>query len=224
MNVELGGEPIELLPQRAAYWPRRRSLVVADVHFGKAATFRSHGIPVPRGTTGENLAALDALLVSRDIEELIFLGDFLHARQAQARATLDAIRHWRRRHPALRLVLVRGNHDIHAGDPPPDLDILAVDEPHRVGPIAFCHHPQRVSGHFAIGGHLHPVYTLRAGHERIRLPCFVLGVDTCVLPAFGAFTGGLMVRAREGERILLAAPDRVWEVPRRQPGVDSIAG
>ncbi|MEO6271406.1 MAG: metallophosphoesterase, partial [Lautropia sp.] len=114
MNVELGGELIELLPQRAAYWPRRRSLVVADVHFGKAATFRSHWIPVPRGTTGENLAALDALLFSRDTEELIFLGDFLHARQAQAPPTLDAIRRWRRRRPALRLVLVRGNHDMHA--------------------------------------------------------------------------------------------------------------
>lgn len=215
MLVIISDERLHLLAQRAVYWPARRMLIVADIHFGKAASFRAKGVPVPQGTTTANLDALDGLLAEHDIGHVLFLGDFLHARAAHAPATLDAIRRWRTRYPSLALTLVRGNHDSHAGDPPTDLAMEVVDEPHRIGPFAFCHHPQTCSDAYVLAGHLHPVYRLAAAGDALRLPCFVLGEHCGLLPAFGAFTGGHAVSPKHGEQIFVAADDDVFRIPSR---------
>ena len=220
--IELAGEQVLLLPQKALYWPRRRLLAVADIHFGKAASFRALGVPVPRGTTAENLALLDVLLAAHDVAHVVFLGDFLHARAAHAPATLAALAQWRARwqaeRPGLRLTLVRGNHDLHAGDPPPRLDIEVVGEPYALAPFAFCHHPAPADAGDAAGpagagyvlaGHVHPVFNLVARRDALRLPCFVIGERGAILPSFGAFTGGHAVRADVGERLYLVAGDVV---------------
>jgi DNA ligase-associated metallophosphoesterase len=159
-EVELAGETVLLLPEKALYWPREKMLVIADIHFGKAASFRAQGVPVPRGTTTENLDALDALMAAHDTRQIVFLGDFLHARAAHAPATLAAMLAWRQRHPALRLVLVRGNHDLRAGDPAAALGIEMADEPYTVAPFAFCHHPDVAADAYVLAGHVHPVYLL----------------------------------------------------------------
>ena len=187
-------------------------LIVADIHFGKAAAFRASGIPVPSGTTQANLDLLDILIDRHDIRRIVFLGDFLHARAGRATATLAALGQWRRRRHALELILVRGNHDRHAGDPPPALEIAVVDEPWRIGPLALCHHPQSVEGAFALAGHLHPVYRLAAGGDALRLPCFVVDEHWALLPAFGAFTGGYQIAPRPGQRIYLVADDSILQL------------
>lgn len=215
MLVTVANETIHLLPQRAVYWPARRMLVAADIHFGKAASFRAKGVPVPHGTTKANLDDLDALLACHDVGHILFLGDFLHAKAAHARRTLDAIRHWRMRHPALSLTLVRGNHDSHAGDPPSDLQIETVDEPHRIGPFAFCHHPQQCVGAYVLAGHVHPVYRLAAAGDALRLPCFLVGPHAALLPAFGAFTGGFPVSPRSDEQVFVVADERTFRIPNR---------
>lgn len=204
-----------MLPQRAILWSRRRILLIADIHFGKAATFRALGVPVPHGTTAENLAALDVLIDAHGVDQIIFLGDFLHAKAAHAPATLAAIRAWRHRRTNLTLTLIRGNHDARAGDPPPDLAIDIVNEPYRIDGLAFCHHPQDVPDAFVLAGHVHPVYRLSAGGDSLRLPCFVFGNRHGILPSFGAFTGGHAVSGGQGERIYLVTPDVVFEVPPR---------
>lgn len=214
--IELAGEPVLLLPQKALLWPRARMLVVADIHFGKAASFRALGVPVPRGTTSENLAGLDALLAAHQVEHILFLGDFLHAKAAHASATLQAMLAWRERHPALALTLVRGNHDRHAGDPSRRLRIDLVDEPYRLGPFAFCHHPdldaaQEGDG-YVLAGHVHPVYRLAGRRDALRLPCFVIGARHAILPSFGAFTGGHPVTPAPGERLVLVADDDLYSI------------
>ncbi len=208
------GEPLLLLPQKAVYWPRARMLVVADIHFGKAAAFRSWGIPVPRGTTSDNLDGLDALVDATGAGHVLFLGDFLHARAAHAAGTRDAMLAWRARRADLRLTLVRGNHDKHAGDPAAALDIALVDEPHVAGPFAFCHHPeleQEAPG-YVLAGHVHPAYVLATRFDSLRLPCFVVGAQRMILPSFGAFTGGHTVRAAPGERIYVTSGEAVHSV------------
>ncbi|HEY5800026.1 MAG TPA: ligase-associated DNA damage response endonuclease PdeM [Burkholderiaceae bacterium] len=215
MKIEAGGDTIELLPQRAVYWPAQRLLLIADIHFGKAASFRALGMPVPHGTTTDNLLRLDGLLAQREIAHILFLGDFLHAKAAHADATLAALRQWRARWHRLQLTLVRGNHDSRAGDPPPDLEVAIVDEPWRIGPYAFCHHPQYVDGAFVFSGHIHPVFHLRARGDAVRLPCFLFDHGRAILPAFGAFTGGHAVQPEAGERVFLAADDSVWSLPPR---------
>lgn len=191
MKIELAGETVELLPERALWWPAARSLFIADLHLGKAASFRALGQPVPAGTTQDNLTRLSALLHRFDARQLVFLGDFLHAAAAQQTQVLDPVRRWRDLHAAVDCLLVRGNHDDHAGDPPAALRISVVDEPCRLGPFAACHHPQRVDGATVLAGHWHPAVTLRGpAHDRQRLPCFSRSEGLLVLPAFGAFTGG----------------------------------
>ena len=212
-EVELAGETVWLLAHKAVYWPARKLLVVADIHFGKAAAFRALGVPVPRGTTTQNLQALDALLATYDCGEIVFLGDFLHARAAHAAATVAAMLAWRARHPDVLLTVVRGNHDAHAGDPAAALGIRMVDEPHSVGRLAFCHHPETLASGYVLAGHVHPVYHLRAGRAGLRLPCFLLGPSRAILPSFGAFTGGHAVHPAVGERVYLTADAAIFALP-----------
>ena len=117
-RAEWAGEAVDLLPERALWWPARGLLFVADLHIGKAATYRALGQPVPGGTTQENLARLDILIARHAPMGIVFLGDFLHAAQARTPQVLAALDAWRARHAGLALTLVRGNHDSRAGDPP----------------------------------------------------------------------------------------------------------
>jgi DNA ligase-associated metallophosphoesterase len=207
--IEVAGEMLVLLAQKALYWPRRKMLVVADIHFGKAASFRALGVPVPRGTTSQNLAALDALMATYDIGHIVFLGDFLHARAAHAAATLAAMLAWRLRHPSLALTLVRGNHDRHAGDPAAALAIGLVDEPYSIAPFSFCHHPDIGAPGYALAGHIHPSYLLATRFDSLRLPCFVVGPSRMILPSFGAFTGGFLVTPEPGDAIYVSSGEAV---------------
>ena len=214
LAIEYHGETLWLLADKAIYWPARRALLVADVHIGKAASYRALHQPVPRGTTEATLARLDTLLVEYDCEQLIVLGDFLHARSARAPTTLERLRAWRARHHAIRMVLVRGNHDRHAGDPPEELTIEVVDEPWLMGPFALQHEPTAHPTHAVLAGHVHPAYLLRGnGRQRLRLPCFVFRADVSVLPAFGEFTGGWTIEPAPRARVFIAGGGRVWAVP-----------
>ena len=148
---------------------------------------------MPAGTTRDNLDRLSGLVIALGARSLVVLGDFLHAATAQQAQVIDPVLAWRERHAALRCLLVRGNHDSHAGDPPAALRFDIVDEPFRVGPFAACHHPQQVAGAMVLAGHLHPAVQLRGrALDRLRLACFCEGENWLILPAFGAFTGSTL--------------------------------
>lgn len=211
----LPAEPLQLLPQRAAFVPAQGWLLVADAHIGKGSSFRRLGVPVPGGTTAGTLARLDAALAVTGARGIAFLGDLLHSRQGRSGATLEAVERWRARHPGLELVLVRGNHDRHAGDPPPGWGVRCVEEPWRVGNVlALAHHPARLPGAYVLAGHVHPAAALhgRAG-QRLRLPCFHFEDGLGLLPAFGEFTGSHLVHRSAAGRTFVIAEDLVRELP-----------
>ena len=214
LELLLGGARLGLLPQRAALLIDHATLLVADAHIGKAVSFRSLGVPVPRGTTTQTLQRLSEAVAASGAQRVVFLGDLLHSARAHAPATLEAFAMWRRQHAALELVLVRGNHDDRAGDPPAALGVRAVDEPWPLGPLALCHHPQTVPGAYVLAGHVHPgVVLVGRARQRLRLPCFRFGATLGVLPAFGAFTGLQVVRPAPGEQVYAIADDRVVPLP-----------
>jgi DNA ligase-associated metallophosphoesterase len=244
--VVVAGVALRLLADRAVWWPEAGTLFVADVHLGKSESFSALGVPVPRGPTAATLDRLAALVEACDATRLVVLGDLLHARQAQAPATIGLLRQWRAQHARLQCLLVRGNHDDHAGDPPDDLGIEMVTEGERLGPFSLCHlpfesdvlpsagmavtlrdsqspsqspsHRQVGSGGYRLAGHLHPAVRLSGrGGASVRLPCFRVGESQMVLPAFGDFTGGSTIVRIEGERIFAIAPPRVIEVPAPLP-------
>ena len=202
LEVQAGGTTLRLLAQRAAYLPDFDTLLVADAHIGKAVSFRALGVPVPRGTTSETLEKATALVARWRARRVVFLGDFLHSARSHAPATVAAVTAWREAHASLEIVLVRGNHDDRAGDPPPHLRIEVVDEPFLTDGYALCHHPRPRAGHYVLAGHLHPCVSLGGrAFDHLRLPCFWFGDAVGVLPAFGAFTGMHPIRAAAGERV-----------------------
>ena len=214
LAIQCAGEILWLLPERALWWPAGRVLWMADLHLGKAATYRALGQPVPNGTTRENLARLSALVNHYQPAQLVFLGDFLHAAQAKTPSLLAALTGWRQGHAALTCTLVRGNHDSRAGDPPHSLNIQTVDEPWPVGPFAACHHPQTHATHFVLAGHLHPTLNLHGpGHDHLHLACFSFDECCAVLPAFGEFTGGWNVAPQAGRTRYAVGGQAVWRLP-----------
>ena len=213
VDVEVAGERVRLLPERALYRPAMDTLYVADPHWGKAAAFRAAGVAVPGGTTAEGLARLDGALARTGAGRVVFLGDLLHAREGRAPATFQVVAEWRGRHPRLDVLLVRGNHDRRAGDPPPELGIRCVDAPVAEPPFILAHHPAPHADGYVLAGHLHPSVTLLGrGRQRQRLPCFHFGASVGILPAFGAFTGTADVDVAAGDRVFVVAGDEVVEV------------
>jgi DNA ligase-associated metallophosphoesterase len=208
--LQVGGSTLQLLPQRAAWLPEHRTLLVADAHIGKAVSFRRLGVPVPGGTTTETLDRLSAAVALSGAQRVVFLGDLLHSARSRAPATWAAVAQWRAQHAGLQLTLVRGNHDSHAGDPPSEWAVECLDGPLRIDGLALAHHPDPVPGAYVLAGHIHPAAVLGGrANQRLRLPCFHFGPQVGVLPAFGAFTGMHVLPRAPGDRVFVIADDAV---------------
>ncbi len=199
-----------LLGEAALYWPTRATLFIADPHFGKAASFRANGIPVPGGTTGGNLARLESALALTGAQRLVCLGDLLHARSGRSEQTLAAVTAWRAQRPGLEWLLVRGNHDRHAGDPPDAWQVRCVDAPLRDGPFVLQHEPAEPGDGYALAGHVHPAARIGRGKLAEQLPCFLFGPRLALLPAFGEFTGTALIRPQPGDRIFVLAGGEIF--------------
>jgi DNA ligase-associated metallophosphoesterase len=213
------GHTLQLLPQRALWWPSEKTLLVADVHLGKGATFRALSQPLPRGSSSQDLQRLSALVAQLQAQRLVVLGDFWHSRHGITPALFHALRQWRHQHRQQQVILVRGNHDraISKGNVPASLGIELVEEPFPLASgLHACHAPPlQVAGlplaggngtsnmppaevsanlpeAFYLAGHLHPAVRLAGkDHDSARVPCFVWQAGQLVLPAFGSLAGHL---------------------------------
>lgn len=188
MDFTLGPARLQLLADRALYWPQQQMLLLADLHLGKGDVFRRHGIAVPRGGTGQDLLRLDALLAQTGARRLMLLGDVVHG-PIHAAHWLEQWQYWRQRHRALCVQAVRGNHDRALDRAGLGVELLGegIDE----AGLWLCHEPVG-DGRAAICGHVHPVVRL-PGLAR-QLPAFHYQHGQLIVPAFGAFTGGWRVR------------------------------
>jgi DNA ligase-associated metallophosphoesterase len=214
--IALAGERVELLALRALHWPAMATVFVADVHLGKAAAFRAGGVPLPRGSTASDLGRLSDLVARTRARRLVVLGDFLHAAAGRVPALDATFGEWRERNAGLELLLVRGNHDHRAGDPPAHWNVAVVDEPHALAPFLACHAPVSPRSGYALCGHVHPgVWLTGTAEQRERLPCFVLGKRRAILPAFGAFTGLASAQPARGDHLVAIAGSRLFALPAR---------
>ncbi|WP_415399850.1 ligase-associated DNA damage response endonuclease PdeM [Synechococcus sp. W4D4] len=204
-----GDSRLELLPQRAAWDPERRALLIADLHLGKAESFQVQGIPLPSDGDQGNLNRLLELSSTLGALQVLVLGDLIHSRlglTSELQQKLSAL-------PELmgcELVLVGGNHDRGAVFPS-----LRAQPSFQLGSWWLSHEPERppAEGLLNICGHLHPVALLGQGSDRMRLPCF--GLDQInhrlLLPAFGDLTGGHPAPA--GLERWVIAEDQVLKLP-----------
>lgn len=213
VRIDCAGESLLLHHDRAMYWPRRRMLLVADVHLGKEWAFGRAGLAVPGGVTEGDLDRLTRLAVHFDAEELVVLGDFTHAPPAGRDRWLAAIAAWLDGLDELAVSIVAGNHDRPATRQQLDARIRWFPESRVIAPFVLQHEPGADSRGYGLGGHLHPAVGLRAGGDRLRLPVFWFREDHAVLPAFGTFTGGQNVRPGSDDRVYAVTPDAVVPLP-----------
>lgn len=202
------GETFTFLPEKAVHWPKRRTLMVADLHWGKAEIFQKAGIPVSSAILQDDLQKLQRLIESLQIERLILLGDLMHGRQGMTEALAETIRDWRQS-VSTDILLIRGNHDRHL-ILPETWNMTVVHESYQDGPFLFSHHPQSRPSAFTWCGHLHPVVIVGSRNDRLRLPCFWLQAQCGVLPSFGSFTGGAAIRPGRSDRVLAIAEESVF--------------
>lgn len=220
---------VELLPGRAAMLPVSRSLLVADLHLGKASTFRKAGLPVPEGSAQRDLERLLGLVEATRATRLLILGDLFHAASGCTTAVLDEFRLFRESIRDVETVLVLGNHDRRVRLPASlglDLVVPELVEGH----VRFVHDPRDAdepgerNGSIDPGargrritfcGHLHPRLAIRSpSGGRLTERCFVEHDGCFVLPAFGSFTGTHAVELAAGMRLFAAGLDAVVDVTR----------
>lgn len=206
--LDFHGQKFELLPDRAVWWERCRTLIIADLHLGKAATFRARGLPVPAGNTARDLQRLESLIQAHHPHRLLILGDLIHA--PESAGTLQTFLKWRQQYPDLTVSTVLGNHDRHL---PPEVLGKAVDvhdSPFQEAGLELMHEAGDSPTVPTLAGHLHPLVRLTDfDGSGIYLPCFVVRERLMILPAFSRFTGGCRVDFQPGTSCYVAAAGRV---------------
>jgi hypothetical protein len=172
----------------ALFWEEESLLVVSDLHLEKGSSFAARGVLLPPYDTVATLGRLAAVVARHDPRTVIALGDSFHDRDAHGRlsapdrnaiAALQVRREW---------IWISGNHD---PAPPSDLGGVVAHQV-TIGPLAFRHEPTGASGEIA--GHLHPKARVSTRGRSMERRCFACDGERAVMPAFGAFTGGLSIR------------------------------
>lgn len=211
--IECRGENLWLLPQKAIYWPAKRALLVADLHFGKVGHFRKNGIGVPPQAATKNLSRFAQLLRETRPQELYLLGDLFHSEYNQEWEDFCRLR---LSFPQTRFHLLVGNHDILGPSDYQRASLITHPESLPLGPYVLSHQPlarEDLGGAYNLAGHLHPGLRLRGkGRQSLRLPCFFFGPQQAILPSFGEFTGLYEMLLQKGDRAFVIAEQAVIEI------------
>ena len=190
LRLSLHGAAALLRPSGGLWLEAARALVVADLHLEKGSAYAARGQMLPPYDTGESLDRLEAEAAALAPALLIFLGDSFHDRGSEDRLAPDYAVRLRRLAAGRRLVWVVGNHD---ADGPRDLPGEVTDEI-QVESLTLRHAPRPGHQPGEVSGHLHPCARIVAASGSVRRRCFVTDAERAVLPAFGAYAGGLNVR------------------------------
>jgi DNA ligase-associated metallophosphoesterase len=191
-GLAIGVRGVELLMRcSGALWlAAERMLIVADLHLEKGSSYAMRGQMLPPYDTRETLRRLEAEVAALAPATVVLLGDTFHDRKSEGRLAGDDAGRLRALAVGRALVWVVGNHD---ADGPQALPGETVDEVSVAG-LILRHEPQAGAQPGEVAGHLHPAAKVRAPRGTVRRRCFVTDGERVVLPAFGAYAGGLNVR------------------------------
>lgn len=206
---EFLGQRLLLLPQKAIYWQDTHALLLSDLHLGKVSHFRKAGLAVPGTAALDNYRILDSLLHTFEVRTLIIIGDLFHS---DFNLEWSLFSEWLHQYPALKCLLVKGNHDILPDVLYQNRNMEVYPEILTHSPFVFSHIPLTVpskSG-YNLSGHVHPAIKLHGpGGQQLTLPCFYFGKIQGLLPAFGTFTGKSIIRPEKESRIFVVTPESV---------------
>ncbi|MEO1553381.1 MAG: ligase-associated DNA damage response endonuclease PdeM [Pseudomonadota bacterium] len=185
--IHLRGELLTPLPEGGLWWAASKTLIVSDLHLEKGSSFAARGQMLPPYDTSATLAIVERLVNALQPERVISLGDSFHDRKAEARMDDQDAARVRALTGRTDWIWVEGNHD---PDPPAHLG-GRPSKVLRMADLIFRHEPTGESGEVA--GHLHPCAKVVSRFRALRRRCFATDGERLIMPAMGAFTGGLNV-------------------------------
>ena len=217
--VGVSGVVLEAFPEGALWWADLRLLVVADLHLEKGSSFARRGQLVPPYDTVETLARMARLIARLNPQAIVALGDSFHDDEGAARLSASDRAILKALQTGREWIWIAGNHD---PSRPVNVGGSAMDEL-AVGKLTFRHEPLAGDAEGEVAGHLHPCARVYGRGRSVRRRCFAGDGFRLVMPAFGAYTGGLDVLdpAFDGLfqpasfRAFMLGDDRVYAVGRR---------
>jgi DNA ligase-associated metallophosphoesterase len=225
--IHIAGERLMLDPMGVLHWPAMRLLVVSDLHLEKGSSFARRGMLLPPWDTHATLDRLTLLLRRYAPETVIALGDSFHDSDGSGRLPATEVQRLQAMTKAHQFVWVLGNHD---PEPPSGIGGESAKE-YAVGPVVFRHQALAAADAGEISGHHHPKALVQARAGNVSRPCFVSDGRRLMMPAFGAYTGGLDVRDPaimrlfpRGGRVFLLGKERLFSFEIGRGGAMRIAG
>jgi DNA ligase-associated metallophosphoesterase len=186
--IVLAGVPLLADPRGGLYWHEHGLLAVADLHLEKGSSFAARGQLLPPYDTASTLARLSHLIADYRPRCVVALGDSFHDGGGAARLGDDDREGLRSMQRGREWIWLTGNHD---PEPADGIGGTFTDSL-TLGPLTFRHLPSDTPGE--VSGHLHPVARISHRGRAVSRRCFAADKTRMVMPAFGAFTGGLNVR------------------------------
>jgi hypothetical protein len=190
LRIRLMAAEVTLRASGALWLEAERTLVVADLHLEKGSSYAARGQMLPPYDTRETLRRLGVEVQALSPAVVVLLGDTFHDRKSEARLAADDAEALRELARGRTLVWVIGNHD---ADGPQALPGETADELAMLG-LTFRHEPRAGLQAGEVAGHLHPAARVTASRGSVRRRCFITDCERAILPAFGAYAGGLNVR------------------------------
>lgn len=192
LRTTLSGAAVTFRASGALWIETEAMLVVADLHLEKGSAYAARGQMLPPYDTRDTLRRLTAEIAATRPAAVVLLGDTFHDRASEDRLAADDAEQLRALAGLTRLIWVIGNHD---ADGPRALPGDVADELTVAG-LLLRHEPQGGLQPGEVAGHLHPCAKVTASRGTVRRRCFVTDGERLVVPAFGAYAGGLNIRDR----------------------------
>lgn len=211
MKLTIREQTCHLLAEKAVYWENQKTLIIADLHIGKGTVFRKAGIPIPQGIMDDDLMNLSRLIQRFEAEKCIILGDLIHAESGISPDVKRKFSEWLEKTPC-EVHLILGNHDYALIKNLPKEWPLTTHKSLLIEPFYFSHHPTPHKTQFAWAGHIHPKVEISNKYDRLVLRCFQIFNDHAILPAFGFFTGGALVKKSPNCKIYVIADESVIDI------------
>ncbi len=211
ISLELLDQNFILLAQRAMFWSNERSLLLSDLHLGKANHFIRSGIPLPTAIHEADLGRLELLISHLPVQEVIILGDLFHS---DVKEEIEGLKSLMNIYSHLKWTLVIGNHDILNQERYTNMGFKVQYRVHK--PPFILQHELEIDfpqEGYQIVGHIHPGISIKGkAKQQLTLPCFYFAKQYAYLPAFGNFTGCVPLKRKVSDQAFAITSERVIPV------------
>ncbi|CAN5883038.1 ligase-associated DNA damage response endonuclease PdeM [soil metagenome] len=213
LNYHLLNNNFLLTGGRSIFWEEEKTLILSDLHLGKAGHFRKSGIGIPQTIFKEDMQRLVSQIQYFKPMNILVVGDLFHSTENKEH---DLFLKWRKDLHGLSIQLVKGNHDILQESWYTKAGIDVFQEELIIGDFLFTHDIsscKKEHGKYCFSGHIHPGIVLNgAGKQSLRLPCFYFGKEHAILPAFGKFTGTYAVKPGQGDSVFVIVEGKLMKL------------